>query len=79
MRDLEMIGAPAAQAYPPTGLLVGLRESSGRDLGLGIVVSVHPETEKLICFTPIDPAGVGLLRWGSIKLDKTFSESPAAA
>jgi polynucleotide 5'-hydroxyl-kinase GRC3/NOL9 len=77
--DLEMIGAPAPQADPPIRLLVGLATETGRDLGLGIVISVDTATATLICLTPVDPAEIALLRWGSITLDERFSDSPAAA
>jgi polynucleotide 5'-hydroxyl-kinase GRC3/NOL9 len=79
IRDLEMIGAPAPQADPPIRLLVGLATEAGRDLGLGIVISVDTATATLICLTPVDPAEIALLRWGSITLDERFSDSPAAA
>jgi polynucleotide 5'-hydroxyl-kinase GRC3/NOL9 len=79
MRDLEMIGAPTPHAYPPIRLLVGLAAASGRDLGLGVVVSVDTDTATIICLTPVDPAKVALLRWGSITLDSTLSDRVAVA
>jgi len=79
MRDLMIIGAPTPQAYPPIRLLVGLAAASGRDLGLGVVVSADTDAATIVCLTPVDPAEVALLRWGSITLDGTLSDRVAAA
>lgn len=64
-----------AAGLPSLRLLFGLTDRSGRDLGLGIVVSADADTGMLNCLIPVDPARLTVLRRGSITLDDALSDT----
>ena len=57
------------------GLLVGLADASGADLGLGIVLEC-PTPTTIEMFTPVRAPEVRDLILGSLILDRTFNQTP---
>ena len=78
LTELCMERAPAPSAIPPDRLLVGLADTDGRDLGLGIVSGIDPDAGRLAVLTPLDLDYASRMRRGTFMLDQDFTERPLA-
>jgi polynucleotide 5'-hydroxyl-kinase GRC3/NOL9 len=75
LRNLDVEAVPAPGPFPPTRLLVGFADRSGRDFALGIVTAVDPAANAVTCLTPLDPHPAARLRCGSLLVAEDFSQT----
>jgi len=73
--DRRMIHPLEAQAPLPAGLLVGLSDGDGNDLGLGLLKGADGET--LAVLSPMEGSAVARVIPGVVRLDETFAEISA--
>ena len=69
---------PATTAPPVPGLLVGLADPAGHDIGMGIATGLDPVAGTVTLRTPVPAPMVARLSWGSIHLDAAFRETRPA-
>jgi polynucleotide 5'-hydroxyl-kinase GRC3/NOL9 len=72
--DKGMLTAAEPVAGLPPGLLVGLADRHGNDLGLGLVIGCR-DGLTLDILSPVAQAGICRITQGSLCLDRTFSEA----
>ncbi len=73
--DRRMVHPMEADTPLPTGLLVGLSDGEGNDLGLGLLKGADGET--LAVLSPIDGSTVARVTPGVVRLDEKFAEASA--
>jgi polynucleotide 5'-hydroxyl-kinase GRC3/NOL9 len=80
MLDLarEQIPSPEADAPLPAGLLLGLSDGQGNDLGLGLLIGCSGDT-VLDVLAPVERTKIARITPGSIRLDENFSETAMPA
>ncbi|HZH27519.1 MAG TPA: polynucleotide 5'-hydroxyl-kinase [Azospirillaceae bacterium] len=69
---------PGTPAVPVPGLLVGLADHAGRDIGMGIASGLDPVSGTVALRTPVPARMVDRLSWGAIHLDAVFRETRPA-
>jgi polynucleotide 5'-hydroxyl-kinase GRC3/NOL9 len=74
----NLLAPTAAHAPLPAGLLLGLSNECGSDLGLGLVVG-SPDPTVLDVLSPVAEAEVARIVPGALCLDGRFSETPLPA
>jgi polynucleotide 5'-hydroxyl-kinase GRC3/NOL9 len=64
----------ASEGPPCVGMLTGLTDASGRDIGLGLIARVDPEAGRLAYRVPAGTGPVARLRGSRVLLDEAFRD-----